>query len=80
MVSQIRKEYNMTTSEHPAPQRDPRKPNRASPSVMTRAQRQEWSNLSKAYDCGSNDRRLSLAEFKRVWQRARTEGLIHAAD
>lgn len=45
--------------------------NKAAPWRMTREQREAWSNLCKAYDCGSNDRHVSLAEFRALWNIAR---------
>jgi len=44
--------------------------NKAAPWRMTREQREAWSNLCKAYDYG-NDRRVSLTEFRALWNIAR---------
>jgi hypothetical protein len=40
---------------------------------LTPAMKHEWENLEKAYDYGSNDKRLSLAAFKHIWLVARNE-------
>jgi len=40
---------------------------------LTATMKHEWENLGRAYDYGSNDKRLSLAEFKHIWLVARNE-------
>lgn len=40
---------------------------------QTPAMRRVWLELSKAYSYGSNDRRVSLREFREIWEAAQNE-------
>jgi len=41
------------------------------PAYSEEKMKAEWKKLSKAYDYGSNDKRISLAQFRAVWKAAR---------